>query len=137
MKIFWRILAALVLIAALVGIGGYAYSLGMTQGLAQKVTATTGTVPAPAFYPWHPFFGFGFGWSPFACLIPLLLLFVVFGSFRALFWIRPMGWRHHMMHHGRWGYDENDKEVPPFFAEMHRRMHATPDWDKAPEEKQK
>jgi hypothetical protein len=129
MRIFWRILAALVLIAAVAGIGFYAYSLGMTQGLAQKVApATSVTVPGPyMMYPWHPFFGFG--WGPLGCLIPLFLLFLVFGSFRAIFWHGPMGWRRHMMHHGHWNHDENDKDkdLPPFFAEWHRRAHGEPE----------
>jgi hypothetical protein len=130
MRIFWRILAALVLIAAVAGIGFYAYSLGMNQGLAQKVvTSTTGTITAPAFYPMHPFFGFG--WGPLGCLIPLFLLCLVFGSFRAMVW-GPMGWRRHMHHHGPWGWrDENDKDVPPFFAEWHRRAHGEPEEDPA------
>lgn len=138
MRIFWRILVALVLIAAVIGVGVYAYSLGMTQGLAQKVPVTTGgTIPMPNFYPWHPFFGFG--WGPLGCLVPLFLLFLIFGSVRALFWHGPMGWRH--MHRRHWGWhdenDKNDKDFPPFFAEWHRRAHTVPDWDKAPEEKQK
>jgi len=135
MRIFFRILAALVLIAAVVGIGFYAYSLGMTQGLAQKVPVPTGgTGPAPHFYPWHPFFGFGGGFL--GCLVPLFLLFLVFGSFRAVLWHGPMGWHHMRRRHWGW-HDEEGKDVPPFFAEWHRRAHTVPDWDKAPEEKQK
>jgi len=130
MRIFWRILAAVVLIAAVVGIGFYAYGLGMNQGLAQKVaTTTTAPVPAPYMYPWHPFFGFGW-WSPFACLIPLFLLFLVLGSFRAVIGHGPMGWNHHHMH-GRWGWhDEEGKDVPPFFAEWHRRAHGESEEEK-------
>ena len=90
MRIFFRILAALVLIAAVVGVGVYAYSLGTTQALAQQVPVTTGgTAPVPYFYPMHPFFMFG--WGPLGCLVPLFLLFLVLGSFRALFWHGPMG----------------------------------------------
>jgi hypothetical protein len=126
MRIFWRILAALVLIAAVVGVGAYAYSLGITQGLAQKVPVTTGgTAPVPYFYPMHPFFGFG--WGPLGCLVPFFLLCLIFGSVRALFWHGPMGWRHHMMHRSHWGRDENDKDFPPFFAEWHRRAHGEPE----------
>jgi hypothetical protein len=61
-----------------------------------------------------------------AGLIPLFLLFLVFGSMRALLWHGPMGWRH-QMHHGHWGWrDENGKDVPPFFEEWHRRAHGEP-----------
>ena len=134
MRIFFRILAALVLIAAVVGVGAYAYSLGMTQGLAQKVApATAATAPVPYFYPMHPFFGFG--WGFLGCLVPFFLLFLIFGSIRALFWHGPMGRHMYRRHWG--GHDENGKDVPPFFTEWHRRAHTVPDWDKAPEENQK
>ena len=128
MRILWRVLVALVLVAAIVGIGVYAYNIGMAQGLAQKVAVPSGGVPQmPYPYYGHPFFGFGFGFL--GCLIPLFLLFIVFGSLRALFWHGPMGWRH--MHRRNWGWhDENDKDVPPFFSEWHRRAHGEPDESK-------
>jgi hypothetical protein len=128
MRILWRVVVALVLVAAIVGIGVYGYNLGMTQGLAQKVPLPVGeSVPVPYLHYGLPFFGFGFG--PFACLIPLFLMFLVFASLRALFWHGPMGWRH--MHSRRWGWhDENDKDVPPFFAEWHRRAHTEPEGTK-------
>jgi hypothetical protein len=125
MKTLWRVLAALVLVAAIIGLGVYAYSIGMAQGLAQKAQlSAAGSVQMPWLQYGHPFFGFGFGLL--GCLVPLFLLCVVFGSFRALFWHGPMGYRH--MHRRHWGWsDENDKDVPPFFAEWHRRAHAAPD----------
>ncbi len=42
MRILWRVLAALVLIAAILGIGVYAYNIGMAQGLAQKLPGRPG-----------------------------------------------------------------------------------------------
>jgi hypothetical protein len=127
MRIFWRVLAALVLVAAIIGIGAYAYNLGMVQGLAQKVTLPAGQPPvqAPYLYYGYPHFGFGFGLL--GCLVPLFLLFLVFGSLRALLWHGrmggPMGWGH--MHRKGWDWrDENSKDVPPFFAEWHRRAHS-------------
>jgi hypothetical protein len=125
MRIFWRIAVVLVLIAAVVGIGVYAYSLGMTQGLVQKVPVTAGeSVPVPYMHSWHPFFGFGFG--PLGCLVPLFLLFLICGSVRVLFWHGPMGWCH--MHRRHWGWhDENGKDVPPFFEEWHHRAHGEPE----------
>jgi len=125
MRILWRVLAALVLLAAIVGIGVYAYNIGMTQGLAQKVQVPA-VEPGRMVYPYfgHPFFGFGFGLL--GCLIPLFLLFLVFASLRTLFWHGPMGWRH--MHRGRWGWrDGEGKDLPPFFEEWHRRAHAGPE----------
>jgi len=128
MKILWRVLAAVVLIAAIVGIGAYAYSLGTAHGLAQQVQAPAGqAIQMPYLRFGHPFFGFGFGL--FSCLIPLFLLFLAFGSLRALFWHDPMGWRH--MHRRDWDWrDPNGKSVPPFFAEWHRRAHAEPEAEK-------
>jgi hypothetical protein len=130
MRIFWRVLIVLVLIAAILGIGAYAYNLGMTQGLTQKVQAPAGQ-PAqlPYLYYGHPFFRFGFGWL--GCLVPLFLFFLVFGSMRALFWHGPMGMGR--MHRRHWGWregDEDSKDVPPFFAEWHRRAHAAPQEEK-------
>ena len=128
MRILWRVLVALVLVAAIVGIGVYAYNLGMAQGLVQKIPAGT-SVQMPYGYYGRPFLGFGgFGFGLLGCLIPFFLLCLVFGSIRALFWhAGPMGWRNNMMHHRRWDWrDENSKEVPPFFAEWHRRAHAAP-----------
>jgi hypothetical protein len=131
MRILWRVLAAVVLIGAIIGIGVFAYNIGVGQGLAQKIPIPTGQ-PAqiPYFYYGHPF-GFGFGFL--GCLVPLFLLFLVFGSMRALFWHGPMmGWRH--MHGRRWGWhDPEDKGVPPFFEEWHRRAHGNP--EEKPDEK--
>ena len=120
----------LVLIAAILGIGVYAYNIGVTQGLAQQVQVqapASSPVHAPYFYFGHPVMGFGFGLL--SCLIPLFLLFLVFGGLRMIFWQGPMSWGH--MHHRRWNWrDENGKDVPPFFAEWHRRVHAEPEQEK-------
>jgi len=135
MRILWRVLVVLVLIATILGIGVYAYNMGMAQGLAQKVQApAVGSVPLPhTMYYGHPFFGFGFGLL--GCLVPLFLFFLVFGSLRMLLWRGPMGWGH--MHHRRWnGHDENGKDVPPFFAEWHRRAHAGPEEEPGKENKE-
>ncbi|HVM71268.1 MAG TPA: hypothetical protein VMT91_05880 [Anaerolineales bacterium] len=128
MRIFWRIFAAIVLIVAVLGIGLYAYNVGVAQGLAQKVQVPAlSPAQVPYLYNWHPFVGFGFGLL--GCLIPLFLLFVAFGCLRMLFWHGPMGWGR--MHHRRWDWrDENGKDVPPFFAEWHRRAHAGPEEEK-------
>jgi hypothetical protein len=128
MRILWRVLVVIVLIAAILGIGVYTYNIGVAQGLAQKVQApAVGSVPMPYLYHGHPFMGFGFGLL--GCLVPLFLLFLVFGSLRFLFWRGPMGWGR--MHHRRWDWhDENGKDVPPFFAEWHRRAHAAPEDEK-------
>ena len=132
MRIFWRIVVVLVLVAAILGIGVYAYNIGMAQGLAQKVTVPAAeSVPVPYMHFWPPFFGFGYGFGFLGCLIPFFLLCLVFGSMRALLWHGPMGWRH-SMHRGHWGWrDENGKGVPPFFEEWHRRAHGEPEEEPA------
>ena len=134
-SIIFRGFMALVLLAALVGIGVFAFNAGIAQGLATKLpapSAGSGTAPLP--YPYYgmphffPFFGFG-GFGCFGVLIPLLLLFLVFGAFRGLFWHGPRHW--HMMGHGPWGRGpwgtppsgEPGMNVPPMVSEMHRRMH--------------
>ncbi len=131
MRILWRVLVVLVVVGAIVGLGFYAYNVGLASGQAQAVPVQGGQVPvAPYPYFWHPFWGFGF----LSCLIPLFLLFLVFGSLRVLFWRGPMGMRRHW-HHGPWGWrDPEGKGVPPFFEEWHRRAHGEPE---PPQDQQK
>jgi hypothetical protein len=125
MRILWRVLAALVLVAAILGIGLYAYNLGINQGLAQKVQLPAGMqTRVPYMHFGYPFFGFGFGLL--GCLVPIFLLFLVFGSLRALFWHGRMGGWH--MHRRDWDWRNGEaKGVPPFFAEWHRRAHEKPE----------
>jgi len=139
-NIVFRIVAALVLLAALAGVGYLAYTAGAAHATTVTVQApAAGTVaqPYPYMYGWHmaPFFGLG-------CLIPLGILFlacVAFGSLRRLIWGPRWGMRHmdhEHMGHGGWGHHGPWGEgVPPMFAEMHRKAHADPNWDKTPEEK--
>ncbi len=134
MRIFWRIIVVLVLLAAIAGLGVYLYNVGLTNGLAQKAVAPGGTTqPAPYPFYWPPFFGYGFGFL--GCLIPLFLFFVILGTMRMLFWHGPMGWRRHAWRHGPWGWREGEERgVPPFFEEWHKRAHGeTPS---EPEQKQ-
>ena len=123
-----RIVAALVLVAAIAGIGYFAYQAGVAHGSPITVQAPEGqTVPAPYPYfgygmPWHtfPFFGFGFGC--FGPLIVLFLFFIALRSFRMLFWGPRWGWGGHM--HGPWRHGSyQERGVPPFFKEMHDRAH--------------
>ena len=127
--VVFRILAGLVLLAAIAGIAFFAYNAGVTQGTTVNVQAPAAqsqVVPVYGygmpFAPFHPFFGFGC----FGILIPLFLLCLAFAAMRHLIWgPRMMGDRHmrfarHM--HDAWGEDG----VPPMFAELHRRAHAQP-----------
>ena len=127
-----RILAALVLAAAVAGIAFFAFQAGVARGSPITIEAPSGeSVPAP--YPYYgygmPFhhrpWGFGFG-----CLGPLLLFFFLFVAFRFLFWGPRWGWRHHYGGHGPWRHDWGERGVPPFFEEWHKRAHG-----EQPEEK--
>jgi hypothetical protein len=129
-NVFFRILAGLVLLAAIAGIAFFAFNAGMTQGVASNLQATApqaGGQPVP-FYGYgygmpffHPFPFFGFGC--FGVLIPLFLLFLAFGAARRMIWGPRWGWHH--MHHGPWGEKGPGSPdfVPPMFAEWHRRAH--------------
>ena len=132
-SIIFKVILVLVLLGALVGIGVFAYNAGLARGAALNLPAPsggTGTAPLP--YPYYafrhafPFFGFG-GFGCFGVLIPLFLLFLVFGAFRGLFWHGPHRWRH-LHHYGPCGAPpsgtgETGPDLPPMFAEWHRRMH--------------
>ena len=126
-SVVFRIIMALVLVGAIIGLGAFAYRAGVTQGLALSAQATAGGTVPPALpyypmyygYPFHMFGGFGF----LGCLVPLFLLFLVFVAFRALFGGGPRHWAH--MHHGPWGRGEPGSP-PPMFTEWHRQAHAQP-----------
>ena len=134
-KIGLRIIAGLVLIAAIAGIAFFAYQTGVAHGSPVTIQAPAGqTSPAP--YPYDgmpfgygmrghffPFFGFGF----FGLLIALFLFFIAMRAFRFMAFGPRWGWGHHMRGgHGRWNGEDG---VPPMFKEMHDRAHG-----KQPEE---
>jgi hypothetical protein len=112
-RIVMCVVLAFVLVGAAAGLGVYAYSAGVAQGMLDsgKITLpATGVAPMPyragPFF--HPF-GFGFG----TCLMPLLFFFIVFIMLRAIFF--PRRWHGHCRHWER-GY-------PPMFEEWHNKMH--------------
>ncbi len=132
-KIGLRIISALVLIAAIAGIGFFAFRAGVVQGSPVTIQAPSGeTVPAPyPFYgygmPFHRPFGFGFGFGCFGPLLALFLFFIALRSLRFLFWGPRFGWGHHR--HGSWGrHWENG--VPPMFEEWHKKAHGEPTEEK-------
>jgi hypothetical protein len=117
-----RIVAALVLVAAIAGIAYFAFQAGVAQGSPITIEAPSGeTVPAPYLYHGYGFhrpWGFGFGF--FGFLILLFLFFLALRAFRFLFWGSRWGWGHH--HYGPWGrHWENG--IPPMFEEWHKRAH--------------
>jgi len=116
-----RIVAGLVLLAALAGIAFFAFQAGVAQGSPVTIQAPSGeSVPAPMPYYgygmrfYHPF---GFGLGCFGLLIPLFLFFLAMKAFRFMFW--GPRWGHHMGHWGRrW-----EGGAPPMFDEWHKRAH--------------
>jgi hypothetical protein len=114
----FRVLALLVVVGILAGIGVYVYNAGVAQGLAAPRGDGGSLAPypyaGPYFYP-----RFGFGWL--FCLLPLIFFFLF-----PLF-----GWR-------RWGWGGRsrgdwEKRIPPMFEEWHRRAHE-PQPERKPEE---
>ena len=121
-KIVFRILAVLVMLAAVAGVAFFAFNVGVATHV-QVPAATGAQVPAPYFYGWwpmSPFFGFG-------CFGPLIALFLLFLAIRAftfvLFgsrwghWSERRAWRHGWM---------NENGLPPMFKEWHDRAHGQP-----------
>jgi hypothetical protein len=123
-----RIVAALVLLAAIAGIAYFAFQAGVMRGSPITIEAPSGeTSPAPYPYygygygmPFHRPWGFGFGF--FGFLLLLFLFFAALRAFRFLFWGPRWGWGHHHGGHGPWGRTwENG--APPMFEEWHKRAH--------------
>jgi len=127
-KIGLRIVAGLVLLAAIAGIAFFAFQAGVANGSPVTIEAPAGqTVPAPMPYYgygmrfYHPF---GFGFGCFGLLIPLFLFFLAMKAFRVMFW--GPRWGHHMGHWGRrW-----EGGAPPMFDEWHKRAHGASEENK-------
>lgn len=135
---FWfRVLLAVILVAALVGLGVWVYNAGVAQGMLASgnialpgggTTPSNGAAPY-MFYPYfyHPW---GFGFWPFGlCFGVLFFLFILF-AIRGLFFrgFHRRGW--HGYGPGRWGNGPGEQwkeNVPPFVEEWHRKMHERPE----------
>jgi hypothetical protein len=115
-RFFLRVLLGMLVIAGIIGIGAYAYHVGVVQGAAQGVAAATAPVGPFYGHPFHPFGGLGC----FGLLIPLFLLMIIFGALRAMFWRGRWGHMHRHWHEGHPGWENR---VPPFFEEWHKRAH--------------
>jgi hypothetical protein len=135
-KIGLRIVAGLVLLAAITGIAFFAFQAGVAKGSPITIEAPSGeSVPAP-----YPHYGYGYGMPfhrahfgfGFGCFGPLLAFFLIvlaLKSFRVLFWGPRWGWGGHHGGRGPWGrHWENG--VPPMFDEWHKKSHG-----EQPEEK--
>lgn len=128
-KIVSRIIAGLVLIAAIAGIAYFAFNAGVAKGSPVTIQAPSGEsaqMPYPYYgygMPFHRPFGFGFGCL--GLLIPLFLLFVAMRAFRFMFW--GPRWGGHMGGHGPWKWRGCSEDgVPNMFHEWHKRAHGEP-----------
>lgn len=123
--IVFRILAGLVLLAAMAGLGFFAYQAGLAHGVVANIQVSNADTNGSGYLvrgiPYGHFMGFP-GFGVFRLLIPLFLLFLAFGALRRLIWGPRWGMRH--MGHGPMGHGPWGEGVPPMFAEMHRRAHA-------------
>jgi hypothetical protein len=124
-KIVFRIVSALVMIAAIAAIAFFAFNAGVAQGSPITIEAQDGQVaPAPYFYghgygmPFHRPFGFGFGC--FGILITLFFFGLAMKAFRFAAFGPRWG---HMHGHGPWRGRWGEKGVPPMFDEWHKRAH--------------
>jgi hypothetical protein len=130
--ILLKIVLALVLIGAIIGLGAVAYQAGFVHGAAADIQLPANgsqTFVYPPMMYGHPFFGFG-GFGFLGCLVPFFLIGLVFFTIRVIFGFGHHGFRH--MHHGYWGMDPNgEPNVPPMFSEWHRRAHEEKPEDKA------
>jgi len=124
-NVAFRIIAGLILLAAIAGIALFAYQEGAMYRTAANIQLpAAGNIP---FFPYlrHPFFNI------FRVLFAFFLLILAFSAMRHLIWGPHWYWRH--THHGprgergRWG-----DGIPPMFAEWHHRAHAAPGWDRSP-----
>ncbi|MGE5072008.1 MAG: hypothetical protein ACM3MF_01155, partial [Anaerolineae bacterium] len=85
-KVWFRIFAGLVLLAAIAGIAVFAFNAGAATHIQVPANAT-GQVPYPMYR--YPFWGFGFPFFGLGCFGPLIAILLFFLAFRALsflFW---------------------------------------------------
>lgn len=138
--VVFRIVAGLVLLAAIAGVGFFAYQAGVVHGGAANIQApaaeTTGSPYLFHGMPYGHFMGFP-GFGLFGLLFAFFLLALSFGAMRRLIWGPRWGMRHMgygpmgygSMRHGPWG-----EGVPPMFTEWHRQAHAPTSGDETPVE---
>ncbi|MBI4673037.1 MAG: hypothetical protein HY741_15390 [Chloroflexi bacterium] len=127
-RIVFGIVAALLLVGLVVGVGWAAYNAGVMQGIMMSgATPPNGTFPPPApFYaPYGMFHPFGFGFGILGCLALFFFLFLFFGLLRLAFggphWRHGWGGGAWIKHHGGW--DPSRGDIPPPVREWHRKLH--------------
>lgn len=135
-KIWFRIVAALLLIAGIVALGVFAYNLGVARGTTLGVNWAEMPAKAAGMAPYgyhHPL-----GLGLLACGLPLLLAFLFFGALRHLLFFRrfAFGGPRHWVRHSHWSAGDRPEHIPPFVEEWHRKMHENqPPAAEAPDQK--
>lgn len=140
-RVLFAVLATLLVVGVVAGIGFTAYNAGVSQGLvdsgklviqAAPVTGDGTTTVPVAPYGMYRGFGYGgYGWGgPFrggfgflGCLVPLFFILLIFGLFRFAF--RPRwgrGWGGPGMGMRGWGGPGNG-DIPDGVKEWHRKLH--------------
>jgi len=116
----FAVLLVLLVAAAAIGICGYAYNLGVAQGMAEagKVVAPAPGAPPFAYgAPWGFYRSWGFGFGPLGSFFPFLLFLLFILLVRGVFW------------HGH-GWGRGRQTLVPWrseiFEEWHREAHGTP-----------
>lgn len=136
-RVLFRVIASLLLVAALLAavgaVGWAAYNSGLAQGVQQgkllSGSPSGGTAPVPfyAYGPfWSPFFGWGLGLL--GCLVPILVIFFMFSLIRLIIWGGVHSHRHHGWEEGEahehwhrgWRGPRRWNEMA---EEWHRRQH--------------
>ncbi len=135
-NIFFRLLAFVLVLAAIGGIAFLAYNAGVTHGqaiTAQLPAGQSGSQANPVYAVpyWFPFPFFGFGFFGFVAVF--FLFFVIFGALRFALWGPRYGWHRMGRRYGPWGEGNSNQDIPPMMAELHRRMHAA-DEAKSPDQ---
>ncbi len=124
-KFVFRLIAALVMVAAIAGIAWFAFNAGVAQGSPITIQAPEGQV-APAPYPYYgwgmPFHPFWFGFGCFGIFFMIAFFVIAMKAYRFAVWNSRGG--HHA--HGPWRHDWGENRVPPFFEEWHKRAHEVP-----------
>jgi hypothetical protein len=126
MRTFIRVLAALLVVALVIGIGTAVYNAGVDAGLAAAPALASGDpVPLGGYGPYaHGWYGHGWGFGFFGIFFWILGIFLIFGLLRFAFggggrrWGGPGG----PGAGGGWG-DRRDR-IEDWHAETHRRSDA-------------
>jgi len=131
-KNIYKIIIAVVLIGAIVAVGVFSYRSGVAYGIAQNIDVEAlqeGSVPFKRGmnpYGMHPgMAGFHKGGFTFMRILGgLFFFFIIVGLIRMLFFRRSFAhWKMHAPVRRYSGNGTFEGDVPPYVAEMHRKMH--------------